>query len=106
MVGGVMERTEAHIPLGLLFEEPASLLQDMVAPTYDEETDLSYVVYSGRRVPWAGIVEAVATNTGTNSKKPFNAGSEADNRLCVLIRESLIGTETITKIVNRSTDTD
>jgi hypothetical protein len=36
MVGGVMERTEAHIPLGLLFEEPASLLQDMVAPTYDE----------------------------------------------------------------------
>lgn len=101
-----MQKMKTHVPLGLLFEEPVPEHRDTVVPTYDDEADLSYIDYDGRRVPWAGIVEAVMVDAGAKTRNPFDVYSEADGRLRVLIQDSLMGTETVTKIMNESTDTD
>jgi len=71
-----MEQQERPVPFGLLFEEIAPRPQDFIVPIYDEETDLSYVE------------------------------DPKGHRGPVVEFRRAIGTQTETKVVLETTDTD
>ena len=102
-----MDNRESRVPFGLLFEEPVSLPKDLIIPTYDEQTDLSYVYDSdGSRIP---CVEFNLAGTDTVTKvrqETTDTDLFDDHRGHTRIRRSLLGTDTITEAANEPTDQD
>jgi len=98
-----MEKQERTIPFGLLFEEAASPPQGLIMPTYDEETDLSYVEDSqGHRVPYVEFNVATGTQTETKVRRETTDTDPGDDRTGF----SATGTTTLTEVRVESTDTD
>jgi hypothetical protein len=98
-----MEKQEGAIPFGLLFEEAAPLPQDMIVPTYDEDTDLSYIKDpQGRRVPYVEFGRAIGTRTETKVWRETTDTDPEDDRTSL----SATGTTTLTEVRIESTDTD
>jgi len=98
-----MEKQERSIPFGLLFEEAAPQPQSLIMPTYDEETDLSYVEDSqGRRVPYVQLSRVAGTRTATKVWREITDTDPEDDRAGF----PAIGTNTLTAIRAESTDTD
>ena len=123
--------TKRAILFGLLFEEVAPQPQGLLMPTYDEETDLSYVQdREGHRIPYVELGGAlgtqtetkaqgettdtdpgddrfgsVATSTGTSTKvrgQTMDTNSQHDDARYL----ALLGTDTVTRIDRETTDTD
>lgn len=102
-LGGKMAKREECIPFGLLFEEAAPRPEDLITPTYDEETDLSYVENLQRhRVPYVEFHGATGTQTVTEVRAEATDTDPGDDHATF----SAIGTITQTKVVAESTDTD
>jgi len=98
-----MEKQERSTPFGLLFEEAAPQPQDLIMPTYDEETDLSYVEDSqGRRVPYVEFSRAIGTRTATLVRREITDTDPEDDRA----GSYATGTSTLTEVRSESTDTD
>ena len=98
-----MEKQDRAIPFGLLFEEAVPHPQGLIMPTYDEETDLSYVKDSqGRRVPYVELSRAIGTQTETKVWRETTDTDPEDDRA----GHSTTGTQTITAIRAESTDQD
>lgn len=98
-----MEKQERTTPFGLLFEEAAPQPQGLIMPTYDEETDLSYVEdLQGHRVPYVEFSGATGTRTATKVRRETTDTDPGDDRTGF----SAIGTATLTEVRAESTDTD
>jgi hypothetical protein len=98
-----MEKQERTIPFGLLFEEAVPLPQGLIMPTYDEETDLSYVEdLQGYRVPYVEFSVATGTQTETKVWRETTDTDPGDDRTGF----SATGTTTFTEVRVESTDTD
>ena len=99
-----MEKQKRAAPFGLLFEEVAPPPQDIIVPTYDEDTDLSYVKDSqGRLVPYveAGRVVSTATLTKVRVESTDTDPEDDDARFF-----GNLSTVSMTRIRAESTDTD
>lgn len=98
-----MTKQERAIPFGLLFEEAAHQSQGQIVPTYDEETDLSYVEDGqGHRIPYVEFNQATGTQTATKVYRETTDTDPGDDRTAF----SFTGTTTLTEIRVESTDTD
>ena len=98
-----MEKQKRIIPFGLLFEEAAPQSQGLIVPTYDEETDLSYVEdLQGHWVPYVEFSGATGTQTETKVRRETTDTDPGDDRAGF----SAIGTNTLTEVRAESTDTD
>jgi len=99
-----MEKQDRAIPFGLLFEETAPHPQGLITPTYDEETDLSYIKDSqGRRVPYVEFSGATSTQTETKIRRETTDRDLAGDNAWFC---GSAGTQTITFVEAESTDTD
>lgn len=99
-----MEKQERPIPFGLLFEEAAPQPQGPIIPTYDEDTDLSYVKDSrGRRVPYVELSGAIGTHTGTKIRSEITDTDPEDDNARFF---GSLGTVTVTLVEAETTDTD
>lgn len=95
-----MEQRKKATPFGLFYEEPASQPQSHVIPTYDEETDLSYLEdQDGSRVPYVEITSNICTETQTRIAD--EAPDEDENYI-----SQFAGTHTVTKMELEPTDPD
>jgi hypothetical protein len=98
-----MTKQERAIPFGLLFEEAAHQPQGQIVPTYDEETDLSYVEDGqGHRIPYVEFNQVTGTQTATKVDRETTDTDPGDDRTAF----SAVGTVTLTEIRVESTDTD
>jgi hypothetical protein len=98
-----MKQQEAAIPFGLLFEEAALQPKGLIMPTYDEETDLSYVEDSqGHWVPYVEYSGVVGTRTETKVWRETTDTDPQDDRT----GHSVTGTATVTEVRTEVTDTD
>lgn len=98
-----MKARERVVPFGLLFEEVAPQPQGLVMPTYDEETDLSYVEdLKGHWIPYVEFVQAAGTQTETRLRREETDTDPGEDHISL----SGIGTNTFTEVRTESTDTD
>jgi hypothetical protein len=95
-----MDKGNKPTPFGLLFAEPATQPPSPIVPTYDEDTDLSYVEDpAGRRVPYVELTDTIRTETQTRIAS--EATDEDENHL-----SQFVGTHTFTEIELEPTDPD
>lgn len=93
--------SDETVPFGLLFEEAAARPKYAVSPTYDELTDLSYVLdASGCPVPVVEANKGIQLNNGSGRFRQSEHNSEEP---CLLAFQ---GTQTITEEEIETTDTD
>jgi hypothetical protein len=98
-----MKKRETTVPFGLLFEESAPQPRNQVEPTYDEETDISYVIDSEKRkIPYVECGSFTGTNTATKVYRETTDTDPGEDQT----RFSVEGTTTVTRIKQESTDTD
>jgi hypothetical protein len=98
-----MENREKVVPFGLLFEEAAPAPGDTLVPTYDEETDLSYVKdLQGHWVPYVEFSGVLGTQTETKVQHETTDTDPEDDRAS----RSFTGIQAITTARTKSTDYD
>jgi hypothetical protein len=97
-----MNKTEQHVPFGLLFEETAPEPEELVTPIYDEGKDYSCIQVQGEWVPVVELTKHMGTQTATKSFRETTDTDPGDDRQ----RVASLDTQSITFVASESTDTD
>ena len=91
--------TNKSRPFGLLFEEPANSVLEVMSPVYDETEDISVIIDDrGNKIPYVEWHGSVGTKTDTGIAR---VGTDEDNEA-----PKTLGTRTLTEVKKEEADFD